>query len=106
MSISASPLALIVHLRVGALVTLLDQARIGLAVLHWRLYPRICCPCRTAQAYVRTRDQDCQSYEFYRRFESGELADDDDLMMWADLYHLYLTSLPTWQFMKRETAST
>ena len=44
--------------------------------------------------------------EFYRRFESGELGDDDDLLMWAGLYHLYLTSLPIRQFMKRETAST
>jgi hypothetical protein len=26
--------------------------------------------------------------EFYRRFEKGELGDDDDLMMWAGLYHL------------------
>jgi hypothetical protein len=42
--------------------------------------------------------------EFYRRFESGELGDDDDLMMWAGLYHLYLTSLPVRQFMHREPA--
>jgi len=27
--------------------------------------------------------------EFYRRFENGELGDDDDLMMWAGLYHLF-----------------
>jgi len=40
--------------------------------------------------------------EFYRRYESGELGDDDDLMMWAGLYHLYLTSLPVRQFMQRE----
>jgi len=26
--------------------------------------------------------------EFYRRFQNGELGDDDDLMMWAGLYHL------------------
>jgi hypothetical protein len=39
--------------------------------------------------------------EFYRRFHSGELGDDDDLMMWAGLYHLYLTSLPVRQFMQR-----
>jgi hypothetical protein len=32
--------------------------------------------------------------EFYRRYHDGELGDDDDLMMWAGLYHLYLTSLP------------
>ena len=42
--------------------------------------------------------------EFYRRFQAGELGDDDDLMMWAGLYHLYLTSLPVRQFMQREPA--
>jgi hypothetical protein len=40
--------------------------------------------------------------EFYRRYENGELGDDDDLMMWAGLYHLYLTSLPVRQFMQSE----
>jgi hypothetical protein len=40
--------------------------------------------------------------EFYRRYEAGELGDDDDLMMWAGLYHLYLTSLPIRQLMQRE----
>ncbi len=40
--------------------------------------------------------------EFYRRFQNGELGDDDDLMMWAGLYHLYLTSLPVRQFMQRK----
>jgi len=30
--------------------------------------------------------------QFYRRYRDGELGDDDDLMMWAGLYHLYLTS--------------
>jgi hypothetical protein len=39
--------------------------------------------------------------EFYRRFQNGELGDDDDLMLWAGLYHLYLTSLPVRQFMQR-----
>ena len=43
--------------------------------------------------------------EFYRRFQNGELGDDDDLMMWAGLYHLYLTSLPIRQFMQREPAA-
>ncbi len=43
--------------------------------------------------------------EFYRRFQSGELGDDDDLMMWSGLYHLYLTSLPVRQFKKSEVAS-
>lgn len=38
--------------------------------------------------------------EFFRRYQDGELGDDDDLMMWAGLYHLYLTSLPVRQFMQ------
>lgn len=33
--------------------------------------------------------------EFYRRYEDGELGDDDDLMLWAGLYHLYLTLNPS-----------
>jgi hypothetical protein len=40
--------------------------------------------------------------QFYRRYRDGELGDDDDLMLWAGLYHLYLTSLPVRQFMQRE----
>ncbi|WP_423222853.1 hypothetical protein [Candidatus Amarolinea aalborgensis] len=40
--------------------------------------------------------------EFFRRYHSGELGDDDDFMMWAGLYHLYLTSLPVRQFMQSE----
>jgi len=43
--------------------------------------------------------------EFYRRFENGEAGDDDDMMMWAGLYHLYLTSLPVRQFMQSQPAS-
>ncbi len=43
--------------------------------------------------------------EFYRRFQDGELGDDDDLMMWSGLYHLYLTSLPIRQFMQSKVAS-
>lgn len=39
--------------------------------------------------------------EFYRRYRSGELGD-DDLMLWAGLYHLYLTSLPVRQFMQQK----
>jgi hypothetical protein len=41
--------------------------------------------------------------EFYRRFQGGELGDDDDLLLWAGLYHLYLTSLPVRQFMQSES---
>ncbi len=40
--------------------------------------------------------------EFYRRYRTGELGDDDDLMLWAGLYHLYLTSLPVRQFMQQK----
>jgi hypothetical protein len=40
--------------------------------------------------------------EFYRRFRGGELGGDDDLLMWAGLHHLYLTSLPLRQFMQGE----
>jgi hypothetical protein len=31
--------------------------------------------------------------ELYRRFQSGDLGDDDDLMMWSGLYHLYMTQV-------------
>jgi hypothetical protein len=41
--------------------------------------------------------------EFFRRYVAGELGDDDDLMMWAGVYHLYLTSHPVRQFMKKGT---
>jgi hypothetical protein len=41
--------------------------------------------------------------EFYRRYQEGELNDDDEYMMWAGLYHLYLTSLPVRQFMNSES---
>ncbi len=41
--------------------------------------------------------------EFYRRYQDGELGDDDDYMLWAGIYHLYLTSLPVRQFMKSES---
>jgi hypothetical protein len=40
--------------------------------------------------------------EFYRRYRQGQMGDDDDLMMWAGIYHLYLTSLPVRQFMDSE----
>jgi hypothetical protein len=43
--------------------------------------------------------------EFYSRFQSGQLGDEDDLMMWMGLYHLYLTSLLVRQFMQSEIAS-
>lgn len=43
--------------------------------------------------------------EFYRRFKEGELGDDDEMMMWAGLYHLYLTSLPIRQLMQQKPVS-
>jgi len=39
---------------------------------------------------------------FYDRFSNGLLGDDNDMLMWAGLYHLYLTSLPIRQFMQKE----
>jgi hypothetical protein len=42
--------------------------------------------------------------EFFRRYSAGELGDNDDLMMWAGIYHLYLTSHPVRQFMCDEVA--
>ena len=40
--------------------------------------------------------------EFYHRYREGQMGDADDVMMWAGLYHLYLTSLPVRQFMQSE----
>jgi hypothetical protein len=40
--------------------------------------------------------------EFYRRYMAGELGDDIDLMMWAGLYHLYLTSESVRRFARQE----
>lgn len=37
--------------------------------------------------------------EFYRRYQNGELGDDEVWLTWAGLYHLYLTSLPIRQLM-------
>jgi len=54
----------------------------------------------------RLRAYECKygysTIEFYRRFQAGEIGDNDDLLMWAGLYYLYLTSLPVRQFMQRE----
>jgi hypothetical protein len=41
--------------------------------------------------------------EFYRKYQNGELGDGDDWMMWAGIYHLYLTSLPVRQLMQSDT---
>ncbi len=43
--------------------------------------------------------QGLSTIEFYRRYRSGEMGDDEEMMLWAGLYHLYLTSLPVRQFM-------
>ncbi len=40
--------------------------------------------------------------EFFRKYEAGELGDDDDMMMWAGIYHPYLTSHPVRKFMQNE----
>jgi len=40
--------------------------------------------------------------EFYRRFMAGELGDDEEMMLWAGLYHLYLTTEPIRQFACKE----
>jgi hypothetical protein len=42
--------------------------------------------------------------EFFRRYSEGKLGDDDEFMMWAGVYHLYLTSLPIRQFMRSDIA--
>jgi hypothetical protein len=52
------------------------------------------------------REYGYSTIEFFRRYQNGELGDDDDLMMWAGLYHLYLTSHPVRQFMQREEPVT
>lgn len=49
------------------------------------------------------RKYEFSTIEFFRRYITGELGDDDDLMMWAGVYHLYLTSHPVRQFMKEGT---
>ena len=57
------------------------------------------------QLYAYEQKYGYSTIEFYRRYRSGELGDDDDLMMWAGLYHLYLTSLPVRQLMQSEPAA-
>ena len=42
--------------------------------------------------------------EFFRRYSDGKLGDDYEYMMWAGIYHLYLTSLPVRQFMNNDVA--
>jgi hypothetical protein len=42
--------------------------------------------------------------EFFRRYSDGKLGDDDEFMMWAGIYHLYLTSLPVRKFMRADAA--
>ncbi|MDD2920823.1 MAG: hypothetical protein PHQ36_00930 [Anaerolineales bacterium] len=42
--------------------------------------------------------------EFFNRYSEGALGDDDEIMMWAGIYHLYLTSLPVRKFMRNDLA--
>ena len=34
---------------------------------------------------------------FFRRYSEGKLGDNDEFMMWAGIFHLYLKSLPVHQ---------
>ncbi|MBU0511840.1 MAG: hypothetical protein KKD28_12620 [Chloroflexi bacterium] len=52
------------------------------------------------------RKYNISTIEFFRRYSTGELGDDDELMMWAGIYHLYLTSHPVRLFMHEEVALT
>ena len=45
------------------------------------------------------RKHGLSTIEFYRRYRGGELGDGEEMMLWAGLYHLYLTLLPVRQFM-------
>ncbi len=49
------------------------------------------------------RKYNFSTIEFFHRYLAGELGDDDDLMVWAGLYHLYLTSHPVRKFMREDT---
>ncbi|HLA88669.1 MAG TPA: hypothetical protein VJL10_11640 [Anaerolineales bacterium] len=42
--------------------------------------------------------------DFFHRYSDGKLGDDDEFMMWAGIYHLYLTSLPIRKFMREDAA--
>lgn len=44
--------------------------------------------------------------EFFSRYSEGALGDDDEFMLWAGIYHLYLTSLPIRKFMQNDLALT
>lgn len=47
------------------------------------------------------RKYNLSTIEFFGSYLSGELGDDDDFMMWAGMYHLYLTSQPVRKFTQR-----
>ena len=49
------------------------------------------------------RKYNFSTIEFFHRYLAGKLGDDDDLMMWAGLCHLYLTSHPVRKFMSEDT---
>lgn len=50
------------------------------------------------------RQYDLSTIEFFSRYSAGELGDDDELMMWAGIYHLYLTSHPVRSFIHEGVA--
>jgi hypothetical protein len=50
--------------------------------------------------YEYERKHNLSTIEFFRQYTAGELGDDEEMMLWAGLYHLYLTSLPVRRFMQ------
>jgi hypothetical protein len=40
--------------------------------------------------------------EFFSRYSDGSLGDGDEFMMWAGIYHLYLTSMPIRKFLRND----
>ena len=40
--------------------------------------------------------------EFFSRYSEGTLDDGDEFMMWAGIYHLYLTSMPIRRFLRND----
>ncbi len=57
---------------------------------------------RMLEAYERKFGY--STIEFFSRYTEGKLGDDDEFMMWAGIYHLYLTSLPVRKFMRNDIA--
>ena len=38
--------------------------------------------------------------EFFRRYAAGDLDDNDEMLMWASVFHLYLSSHPLRKFVR------